>query len=191
MRVDRRPLQSMAVRLHVRSSVPVGLAPHPFAAKLSALLECMTSIMYAAHGPNAISTCTMAHEYCVATMMSMMTNSPLTHWGKGIWDILWGLCSRQHICLSLRMRATKLGLKLRKASRTPLIGPRDTIHPLASSSRWSPCSLIFVLLFVPQLEIGIFKRKLALRYPEMKNLHMVPRPEGRKQAPTNASLGIS
>jgi hypothetical protein len=76
MRVDRRPLQSMAVRLHVRSLVGVGRAPHPFAAKLSALLECMTSIRYAAHGPNAISTCTMAREYCVATLIRMINSSP-------------------------------------------------------------------------------------------------------------------
>ena len=67
----------MAVSLHDWSSVRVGRAPHPFAAKLSALLECMTSMMYAAHGPNAISTCTMMREYCVATLIRMMYNSHL------------------------------------------------------------------------------------------------------------------
>lgn len=57
MRADRRPLQGMAFRL--RRTI-LGHATHPFAARLSALLECMTSTRYAAHGPKAISTYTVS-----------------------------------------------------------------------------------------------------------------------------------
>ena len=83
------------------------------------------------------------------------------------------------------------GLKPQKESRRPSIGPRDTIHHLASSSTWSLCSLIFVLRFVPHLEIDNIRHLLALRYLKREiSLQIVPRPEGKMQAPINASFAI-
>jgi hypothetical protein len=62
----------MAVGLHVWSLFRVGHAPHLFAAKFSVLLECMTSTRYTEHGPYVVCTCTMAREYCVATLICMI-----------------------------------------------------------------------------------------------------------------------
>jgi len=79
------------------------------------------------------------------------------------------------------MQAMELGLQLQKASRTPLIGLWDT-----TPSHFF-CQMITVPRFVPQLETDDVSLPLALRYPEMNNLHIVP---GKKTTPNQCLIRI-